>query len=273
MNPLLTIIIPTYNSATTLFATLNSVLNQTFSDYELIILDNCSTNNTLDIIKNFASSNKSIKWISEPDKGIYDAMNKGISLAKGEWIYFLGSDDKFYNENVLTSIFRIVKAHSPKILYGNVLIDGNAGWAKSGQIYAGEFTLPKLIKKNICHQAIFFNKIVFKKCSVFNIKYNICADWDMNLRLWATYKFYYYDTIIAVFKGGNSSFQNENNYSNIDKWLTILNSFKLKILSHEFSQFSQNFLILSRYYYKKKKYFKSFLLICTFFLHKTLLHL
>jgi glycosyltransferase involved in cell wall biosynthesis len=266
--PKISIITPTYNSESKIEACLQSVINQSYSNIEHLIIDNLSTDKTIDIVLRYKELYPlSIRWVSEKDRGIYDAMNKGIKLAKGDWLYFLGSDDKFYNENVLSTIFNDKQTKHPQIIYGNVIINGDAGWAKNGQIYDGEFTLSKLIDKNICHQAIFFNKIVFKRVGRFNLKYNICADWDMNFRLWATYPFTYTETIIAVFNGGNSSSKIENNYTETDKWESIVRSFKYKVISRKFSKYSRNFLALSCYYKEKHKYLKSCFLKIVFYVH------
>jgi glycosyltransferase involved in cell wall biosynthesis len=272
-SPLISIITPTLNSAETVLSCLKSVAEQDYKNIEHIIIDGNSSDATLDIVKGFSSNHSYIRLISEPDSGIYDAMNKGIFLSKGTWLYFLGSDDIFYCENVLSNIFNNKLIYTQKIIYGNVLINGNAGWAKNGQIYDGKFTLHKLIEKNICHQAIFYKKDVFNKGDSFNSRYTICADWDMNLRMWASFKFYYLEIIIAIFKGGNSSNLIENNYYDIDKWLNIVNSFRFGIASKKFTPYSENFLILSQYFKNGNKYFKSFLLKGIFYLHRIRVHL
>ena len=269
---ILSIVIPTFNSGKSLKEALGSIINQTFTNYEILIIDNLSEDNTLEILNDFSSLHDNIRWISEPDKGIYDAMNKGIKIAKGEWLYFMGSDDEFYNKNVLSTIFNTVKRDDKKIIYGDVIIKGDAGWAKNGQIYDGEFTLSKLIERNICHQAMFFHKSVFRRWGKYNLKYSICADWDMNLRLWSTYSFHYTDNIVSVFKGGNYSYQIADNYNDTEKWLTILNCFKLRVISSEFSKYYLSFLILSKYYSKKRQFFNSFLLKLIFHLHKIRVH-
>lgn len=265
--PLISVITPTFNTSNSIEQCLLSVANQTYKNIEHLIIDGLSSDPTLDIIKKYLAQYPHIRVYSEKDNGIYDAMNKGIKLAKGDWLYFLGSDDKFYNENVLSSVFQNTKINKAKVIYGNVLIEEDAGWAKNGQIYDGEFTLSKLIDKNICHQAIFFNKIVFNRCGGFNLKYNICADWDMNFKLWATYPFTYTETIVAVFKGGNSSCTIANNYTDTDKWVSIVRYFKYKVITRNFSKFSQNFLELSWYYKERHKYVKSFLLKIVFCKH------
>ena len=164
----ISIIIPTFNSAKTLAVCLDSILKQSFTDFEVLIMDGLSTDNTLEIAKSYDDIRLIIS--SEKDNGIYDAMNKGITQSKGEWIYFLGSDDRLFNKNVFSEVYEIQKKGNSKIIYGNVLIEGQAGWAKNGQIYDGEFSLSKLIERNICHQAIFYKKEVFDKLGLYNIK-------------------------------------------------------------------------------------------------------
>src|SRR4249920_3431468 len=102
MNPFFSIIIPTYNSESSLNKTLDSILSQTFTDFEIILTDGVSKDDTIAIAESYNDSR--LKIHSEPDKGVYDAMNKGMSLATGKWLYFIGSDDYLYNDEVLQTI-------------------------------------------------------------------------------------------------------------------------------------------------------------------------
>ena len=174
----ISIVIPTFNSENTLSNTLKSICEQTFKSIEILIIDNCSTDNTLRIVADYQELYKTIIFQihSDADKGIYDAMNKGISLAQGDWIYFLGSDDTLYNNDVLEKIYQFTNSKSLDVIYGNVTSE------LFGGVYAGEFDYPMLMHKNICHQAIFFKKTVFKKIGNFKSKYPINADWEHNLR-------------------------------------------------------------------------------------------
>jgi glycosyltransferase involved in cell wall biosynthesis len=272
-NPFISIIIPTLDAEGTLSQCLESVVSQLYQNFEVIIIDGISTDKTLVIAEEYCAQINKYRIISEKDLGIYDAMNKGITLAKGEWLYFLGSDDIFYNDDVLSTIFGNNEDQDQSVIYGNVLINGDTGWANDGQVYDGEFTLSKLIEKNICHQAMFFNKKVFHGSKGFNLKYSICADWDMNFRLWASCPFTYTDTIIAVFRGGNSSFKIANNYTEAEKWGSILKYFKLRVLSKKFSNYSPNFLALSRYYKKRHNYLKSCGLKLIYYVHNKRINL
>jgi len=197
----LSIIIPAFNSGDRLRETFDTIIDQTFTSYEVLIIDNLSSDNTLDIINDYASLHNNFNWVSEPDKGIYDAMNKGIKLARGEWLYFLGSDDKIYDNNILKSIFTDSENMKFDILYGNVV-----STIFNGK-YDGRFDIDKLYNKNICHQAIFFRKKVFDLTGNFNISYNIFADWDHNFRwfLNPSIKKEYIDKVIAIFAAGGSS--------------------------------------------------------------------
>lgn len=204
----ISIIIPTYNASKTLSSALESILKQSFSDYEILIIDGLSTDNTIDIAKSY--NDKRIKINSERDNGIYDAMNKGIQLAKGEWIYFLGSDDRFYDSEVLEKVSQWFD-QGFDILYGNVI------FSISQKLYDGKFSKLKLIEKNICHQAIFSKKSVFNKTGLFNIEYKALADWHFNMK-WSSnpsIKNKYINQIIAYYYEDGFSFSNpDENFSN-----------------------------------------------------------
>ena len=200
---ILSVIIPTFNSAKSLTKTLDSIISQTFSNYEVLIVDNLSTDVSLEIVKSYGDER--IKIISEEDSGIYDAMNKGIAIASGEWIYFLGSDDELFDQNVFSDFYKEVIKGEKTILYGNVILNGNTGWGIDGQVYDGIFTLEKLLKTNIAHQAIFYKRDIFNDNNKYNIAYKICADYDFNLRVWTKYQPQHFDRIIAKFNAGGAS--------------------------------------------------------------------
>lgn len=229
------IIIPTFNSEKTLERCLKSVVNQSFKDFEILIMDGLSTDSTLAIVKSF--NDDRIKIFSEKDKGIYDAMNKGIDKANGKWLYFLGSDDELYDEKVLEKIYFVIQTTRKKIIYGNVKIIGNAGWAKDGDIYDGEFNLEKILRKNICHQAVFYHKSVYTKLGYYNMSYILCADWDFNLRCFAKYCFSYTDIIIAKFSGGNTSAAMVDNMFGKEKWKNISQYFKCILYKKVFTPY------------------------------------
>ncbi|MDU8885471.1 glycosyltransferase [Yeosuana sp. MJ-SS3] len=206
MTPFFSIIIPTYNAGSTLDMALASVVNQTYRNIEILIIDGISTDSTLDIARRYQKEFPNMIITSERDKGVYDAMNKGIKLASGEWIYFMGSDDALYDNCILKKISETYNVNSLDVIYGNITSP------RFGGIYDGEFTPRKIILKNICHQAIFLNKKVFDEIGNFNLKYKYHADWDHNIRWFFTDKIShkYVDLVIANYADGGLSSQNED---------------------------------------------------------------
>ncbi len=172
----LSVIIPTYNSSKTVAACLQSLVDQTYANFETIIIDGLSSDNTLSIAEAYSDQLFSFVSISEKDKGIYDAMNKGINMAKGAWLFFLGSDDTLYSSDVFHNIFQ--KNYS--IVEKSDFIYGNVKWGNTDEIYAGVFTTFRMYKQNICHQSIFYKKPLFEQLGKFNLRYPIYADWHLN---------------------------------------------------------------------------------------------
>jgi len=209
MTPIISVIIPVYNSEKTILLALDSILKQSFKDYEIIIVDGLSTDDTLKKVEELQENR--IKIFSEKDKGVYDAMNKGIQLSHGEWIYFIGSDDYLYNEKVFETLVKHMKSTKFDVLYGNVLINGDTGWAKDRQVYNGKFTFQKLLKSNICHQSIFYRRSFIVENQIqYNLRYPISADWDFNIACRKKTDFKFIDCIIAVFNAGGISTGSKN---------------------------------------------------------------
>ncbi|MCY1133837.1 glycosyltransferase family 2 protein [Bacteroides fragilis] len=116
-NPLVTIITVCYNAETTIEKTILNVINQTYADIEYIIIDGGSNDGTIEIINKYA--NKISYWMSEPDRGIYDAMNKGIKLAKGDWVSFMNSGDSFYSLDTVEDVVQFIREEYD-VIYGSV---------------------------------------------------------------------------------------------------------------------------------------------------------
>jgi glycosyltransferase involved in cell wall biosynthesis len=173
-SPFFTIIIPTKNSSQTLARAIESILSQTFADFEILVCDGVSTDNTVSIANSFADER--LRIVSKPDRGIYEAMNTGIALGRGEWLYFMGSDDYLWDERVLTDVFQHVREVNPDFVYGNVFSPD------LGENYDGKFDVQKLYKKNICHQAVFCKRAVFDKVGMFDTSFRVLADHDFTIR-------------------------------------------------------------------------------------------
>lgn len=219
----LSIIIPTYNSASTLRRALNSIVCQTFTDWEVLIMDGLSTDDTLEIAQSYNDSR--IHIYSEPDKGIYDAMNKGIKRAVGKWLYFIGCDDWLLASNTLESIFSM-DINKYDIIYGDVEAEHLA------PEHSGEWSLAA-IDYNRCHQCIFYRKEVFKKVGMYNLSYPVFADFDLNLKWFFSKRLkhqYVPITVAHYSEGGYSSRQKDTLFYEKLPYLKLLRG------RHQFSR-------------------------------------
>jgi glycosyltransferase involved in cell wall biosynthesis len=167
---LITIITVVFNGEKELEETILSVINQTYKNLEYIIIDGASTDGTLEIVKKYDENID--YWVSEPDDGIYDAMNKGTKLASGEWVNFMNSGDLFYGNKIVNTINSFIN-DDIDLIYGDVLLDDGKIYRMPKKI--GQFYF--LMEHMICHQSIFVRQ-KYLKLYPFNIKYNICADRD-----------------------------------------------------------------------------------------------
>lgn len=186
--PLISVILPVYNGGRTLEAAIDSVACQRYENLELVVIDGGSTDGSLEIIR--AHEGQIDLWISEPDRGVYDAMNKGVDRACGDWLYFLGSDD------ILLDIVHEIVPHlkdSHTVYYGEVQLT-------SGKKSSGTFNRQWLIRKNIPHQAIIYPRNVFKKYS-YDLKYPVAADYHLNLNCFgdSSFRFVRLPFVIAQF--------------------------------------------------------------------------
>lgn len=173
--PRVSIIIATYNASSALPKTLQSVAEQTYRNRELLIIDGGSTDGTLDVVQQ--GGRQIDYWCSEADDGIYDAFNKGIQHASGDWIYFLGAGDRFVDRDVMKSVFSV--PHSGQMLYGDVRLQ------RSQRRYGGEFSKLNLSLRNICQQGIFYSRELFNRLGLFEPRYRVWADWAFNLQCFA----------------------------------------------------------------------------------------
>jgi glycosyltransferase involved in cell wall biosynthesis len=190
----LSVILPSYNCADSIGKAIESVLLQDFQDKELIIIDGKSTDDTVDVIRGYAQKHPCVRWVSELDKGVYDAMNKGVAMSSGEWVYFLGADDMFYDSGVISCVLSSVSAEC-QVIYGNVLS------ARFQGKYDGKFYPEKMLRQNICHQAIFYRKDLFERFGGYSLRYKVLADYEFNLRwmLNPSVAHKYVDIIIAFY--------------------------------------------------------------------------
>lgn len=201
IKPLITIVTVAYNAESTIENTILSVINQTYTNLEYIIIDGGSTDNTIDIIKKY--ENKITYWISEPDRGIYDAMNKGIKFASGEYINFMNCGDSFYSNTTIEEVLNLANSTSD-IIYGNTNLLLDIGeFEKKGTIVTPQDYMP------FVHQSSFSRTALMKEYG-FDTKYKICADRNFFFSvLKKNAKFQYIDNII-------SNYENEIGFSSVN---------------------------------------------------------
>ena len=194
----ISIITACYNAEKTIRDTIESVLAQTYKDYEYIIIDGQSTDSSLNIIKEY----KNIKLVSEKDKGLYDALNKGIKMASGDVIGIINSDDVLYDENVFQTIADNYKEDT-EIMYANV------------KYYNDDFS--QVIRDYVsgtkysnawcpAHPSMYIRKEVFDKIGYYNLDYKITADYDFMVRCnKANVKYQYVDSYFVKMRYGGMS--------------------------------------------------------------------
>lgn len=167
---MISIIIASFNSGAYIARALNSVLQQTYKCWECIIVDGASTDNTIDIVKEFESKDSRFRHVSEPDNGIYDAFNKGWRMAKGEWIYYLGSDDELFYDAIEKLMNKTDKA---MVVYGNMSYKFRSQEKYKKSI--GNLSLGKMIS----HQSLIMKKSLLEQMRGFDEQYKITADYDL----------------------------------------------------------------------------------------------
>lgn len=196
--PKINIVTVVFNGIKTLEQTILSVVNQTYENIEYIIIDGGSTDGTVDLIRKY--EDRIAYWVSEPDNGIYDAMNKGINKSSGDYIYFLGADDFLCDSSIIENV--------SKVLCNNTKIDLLSGsvWVLDRQFnlqiaYSNKFFLDDIYKGyRIPHQGLFIRSSLLKK-HYFNCNYKIVADYDLFLKLYfdKSIRFQFIDEKIAFY--------------------------------------------------------------------------
>jgi glycosyltransferase involved in cell wall biosynthesis len=265
VTPFFSIIIPTYNSEKTLERCLDSILAQRFSNFEILIVDGLSSDQTVEIAR--GKNDPRIRIFSEKDRGVYDAMNKGIDLARGAWLLFLGSDDRLFDEFVLECAQGHLINAKAELVYGNTQVVGDTLFAEDGSIYDGEFSVSKLFMKNICHQSILYSKKIFSRVGYYDTKYPVCADWDLNLRCFASGTAQYYDKVITLFSGGGASSGTQDNFTFEERRLKIKEYFGYGLLNRHFEIYEGAFLGHAAALFARKKPLEAFRYWALYFYH------
>lgn len=217
----LSIITVNLNNASGLEKTINSVKNQTINNHEYIVIDGGSTDNSIEIIKN--NTQFITKWISEKDSGIYNAMNKGISMANGEYIQFLNSGDELYDNNVIDKLYKLNT--NKDIIYGDY----------SDTFCTKVFKMPHSInfrffyKQSLNHQASFIKKDLFIKYGLYKENIPIIADWDFFMRV-----FFKHNASAHHIPNLLIKFDFDNSISNNPETLKLINTTRNQVLNQQY---------------------------------------
>jgi len=183
-SPRITIIVASFNRARTLQRCIDRVAGQTYAFRELIVIDGGSTDGSVEILR--ANHGKIDHWLSEPDRGIYHAWNKGIALAKGDWICFLGADDYLHDSLALERMSALLAAVSPaqRVVYGRVMVVDASGaeimqlgmpWARARRSFMrGTYCLPT--------PGVMFHRGLFQKHGLFDESFSVAGDYEFLLR-------------------------------------------------------------------------------------------
>lgn len=217
--PLITIVTVVLNGVEFIEECIFNVIQNTYKYVEFIVVDGGSTDGTVDLLKKY--DNVISYWVSERDRGIYDGMNKAVGLASGDFVYFLGVDDRMAPNAIHKIVDSIVSKNLfDSIVYGDVYMPGKH------TLYAGKFTKFKLAQQNICHQAIFYPRAIFGDHR-FDLRYRVWADYELNIRLFAAKRFHYLPVLFACY--------NDSGYSSTNRDSEFLKN-RLAIINDNFGR-------------------------------------
>lgn len=218
---MISIITATYNSANTINDTIQSVLRQTNKDFEYLIIDGGSTDETIDIVKSYESEfSGRLKWVSEKDKGIYDAMNKGIKMASGDIIGILNSDDYYTSDDILQTIADAFKCQNVDAIYGDIHFIKDGVPDKCVRYYSSRLFSPFWLRFGFmpAHPSFYCKRDVFDKSGLYRLDYKIGSDYEMMVRLFRKHRIssrYVPKDFVTMRTGGASN-------SNLQSRLTLI---------------------------------------------------
>lgn len=232
-SPFFTIITVVYNGEKFIEPTIKSVISQDFNAFEYIIWDGRSKDNTLSIINSYKQHIATL--ISEADLGVYDAMNKAVKHAKGQWILFLNAGDTFFDSSTLTKVYNHYCNSDLELslIYGDVLVKNDTrNIVKSQSFKKIIYGMP------FCHQSVFVRNKVFEEHQ-FDTSYSVCADYDFFLNLYSKKSSGYLrvNFPVSIFAAGGISYQKNvfeeyyriaRSYNGAFHWVSIYHLFKFR---------------------------------------------
>jgi glycosyltransferase involved in cell wall biosynthesis len=211
------------NNAPGLEKTIESVIGQTYADIEYIVIDGASTDGSLDIIRKYELQIS--YWISEADRGVYNAMNKGIRVATGDYLLFLNSGDCLFANDVINQA--MICANGESILYGNLVVQEDyRSWVKT---YPDMISLLYLIEDSLPHPSSFFKQGLFEQVGRYNENLRIVSDWEFYTLAIVKHQvsFKHVDVVISVFSFDGMSSKKENQHAiELEKTESLKANFK-----------------------------------------------
>ena len=253
--PLVSIITVCYNAAQVLESTILSILSQKYEDIEYIIIDGGSNDGTIDIINNY--SDKISYWISEPDSGIYEAMNKGITMSHGEWLCFMNAGDFFVNSKVVSDVVSYL-SEDISVFHGNIVKVYKNHKEVGHQLNKENIDIVDFFYGTIDHQAAFIKKSMFEKYGKYDTSFQLAADWFFFMKVIGLNRerCRYVNMDIAFFQMDGKSTKHSNEYER-EKTLALQKEFGvyysyLKELSEYRLSSLIGYLFKIRMYLRKK---------------------
>jgi len=206
MKPKISIITVVLNGKNTIERTIKSVIFQTYPRIEYIIIDGGSTDGTTETIKKY--KRYLAYWTSEPDKGIYDAMNKGAKKSTGELLFFLNSDDELFDKRVVSdSVDFYLRYGEPPVFYGGIKYVNPVAGISYSEIIKARINIGNIRKgRMIRHQSMFIKRKVLEGLGFFNLEYPLGADFELQCNLFLkNIRCIFFDRIISIFHGGGKA--------------------------------------------------------------------
>jgi|ERR1035437_181162 glycosyltransferase involved in cell wall biosynthesis len=248
MNPLVSVVTPSYNQGKYIEETIQSVLNQDYENIEYIIIDGGSSDNSVDIIKKHAS--KLAYWVSEPDKGQADAINKGFLKSKGEYICWLNSDDLFYPNFISSRILQFQKHPDIDMIYGDVDQGPNPenSWLRKGKQTSFR-TILKTLDVPIPQQSSIWKRKVLEKTGILDPQWHVLLDMDYFIRISKNHKILYIPGTLTFFR----VHQNSKSINEAIKWAEELPLYYLSLVEKWEDYKERHHLVMAKCYWNCSK--------------------
>ncbi|KWW25834.1 MAG: family 2 glycosyl transferase [bacterium F082] len=246
----LSIITINRNNATGLEKTMRSVASQTFKEFEYIVVDGASTDGSADVIKKLESEFAHLKWVSEPDKGIYNAMNKGIRMAKGDFIQILNSADCLAADDVTERMLEsLEKEDCPSILYGNMVKCFPDGHRMVDKCFAGqEITMLGMYTGTLNHDPAYIRRDLFEKYGYYDESLKIVSDWEwyMQAIVLGGEKPRYVDIDVTLFDMSGISENSENKEKIRKERRTVLEKLIPSVYLRDYDRYANDIVLMRR---------------------------